>query len=199
MKSSKAKELDFNYFNERFAVAIPPDDYLGEWSGLVRKTEIRTGKYNHLLIPSGVMAGNVATDTSGRRCWRVGSDYVCYYVHRIVWLLSYGKIDSNLVIDHKNGNALDNSIDNLRIVEIVANQRNRKQDSRNSSGVTGVSWKIGAVSSSYYDNKGVRHIKYFSIRKLGILEAFASACSHREKMIKSIQENEYTDRHGIPE
>ena len=49
-----------------------------------------------------------------------------YKSHRLCWILHYGHIDDNLVIDHIDGNVLNNKISNLRLVTVAENNRNTK-------------------------------------------------------------------------
>ncbi|WP_432804850.1 HNH endonuclease signature motif containing protein [Escherichia coli] len=44
-----------------------------------------------------------------------------YAAHRIIWEMFYGEIPSGMQIDHKDGNGLNNSIDNLRLVSLGEN------------------------------------------------------------------------------
>lgn len=48
--------------------------------------------------------------------------------------------DQNIVLDHINGNCVDNRIDNLREASCSQNQMNQKLHSNNTSGHRGVSW-----------------------------------------------------------
>lgn len=48
------------------------------------------------------------------------------YAHRAAWMHANGDIPDGLVIDHLNGNGLDNRLCNLRAVTKTANQRNRR-------------------------------------------------------------------------
>ena len=59
--------------------------------------------------------------------------------HRIAWFMHYGEWPKDQ-IDHINGDATDNRIENLRDVSNQENQRNKSRQSRNTSGVTGVHW-----------------------------------------------------------
>lgn len=63
-----------------------------------------------------------------------------YMTHRLAWLYVYGKFPSG-EIDHINHNRADNRIVNLRDIPRVANQRNQKLHTNNTSGVVGVCWK----------------------------------------------------------
>ena len=60
-----------------------------------------------------------------------------YKAHRLAWLYHYGNFPKQY-IDHINHNKIDNSIKNLRDVELSANQRNRKLSKNNTSGINGV-------------------------------------------------------------
>jgi hypothetical protein len=60
--------------------------------------------------------------------------------HRIAWLLHYGEWPL-LNIDHRDGNGLNNRIANLREATVQQNGMNLKMSSKNTSGVTGVSFK----------------------------------------------------------
>jgi hypothetical protein len=60
-----------------------------------------------------------------------------YRAHRVAWALYHKEWPSDQ-IDHINGNALDNRIENLRVVTRFDNNKNRKKPSNNTSGFMGV-------------------------------------------------------------
>jgi len=62
-----------------------------------------------------------------------------YYSHRLAWIYVYGALDIN-IIDHANGDKLDNRISNLRNTTLSQNQRNKKMSKNNTSGFTGVTF-----------------------------------------------------------
>lgn len=59
--------------------------------------------------------------------------------HRAAWALHFGAWPRG-VIDHINGDRIDNRIANLRDTDHVGNGRNAKRSTANTSGHTGVSW-----------------------------------------------------------
>lgn len=88
-----------------------------------------------------------------------------------------------LVVDHINIRPWDNRIDNLRIVTRKINNQNKSISSANTTGVTGVR-KANIGNREYYetsivDNNDITHKKYFSITKLGDIEAKRLACNQR--------------------
>lgn len=65
--------------------------------------------------------------------------------HRLVWFAFHGRFDENThVIDHRNGDRLDNRVDNLRLLSKRDNFRERQNlNSNNTSGVRGVYFETG--------------------------------------------------------
>jgi hypothetical protein len=84
---------------------------------------------------AGKAAGRIASTgyrtvtVNGRSC----------LAHRIVWLLATGHYPVG-EIDHINGDPADNRLANLRDVSSLQNQRNRRLNANNRSGVSGVRW-----------------------------------------------------------
>lgn len=67
-----------------------------------------------------------------------------YLAHRLAWLYVYG-VWPNMV-DHINGNRLDNRQCNLRICTAAENNRNARIGNTNTSGLKGVHWdKAGQI------------------------------------------------------
>jgi hypothetical protein len=87
-----------------------------------------------------------------------------YRVHRMIWILHYGSIPKDYIIDHINQIKIDNRIENLRLVTNSENQMNRSKQKNNKSGYKGVYLDRGRYRSliqyhgnrihiGYYDNK----------------------------------------------
>ena len=58
----------------------------------------------------------------------IGIDKVSYYSHRLAWRYVTGEDPGELQIDHKDGDRLNNSFNNLRVVTNQSNQHNRQRD-----------------------------------------------------------------------
>ena len=107
---------------------------------------------------------------------------------------------------------IDNSLGyvrgNIRWATDTQQARNKGKMKNNKSGFTGVHWeeKIhpdGVKSTTYavaqyHDLCGKIRKKSFSVKKLGLLEAFAAACAYRDKMIAELNEQGagYSPNHG---
>jgi predicted transcriptional regulator len=91
--------------------------------------------------PVGAMAGKQSLSGPGQNKYRVvqiGGERI--KAHRLVWFLFHGEWPRK-VLDHVNGNTLDNRIENLRDVTSQQNSWNIHRAMRNSrSGVLGVDW-----------------------------------------------------------
>lgn len=81
-----------------------------------------------------------------------------HQAHRIAWAIYYGKWPCGL-IDHINGNKIDNRINNLRDVDTQENSKNTKRPTNNTSGHLGVSWSKSR--SKWYANIKVNGFNIF--------------------------------------
>lgn len=98
--------------------------------------------------------------------------------HRVVYLLSHGSIDSDLVVDHIDGDRLNNSIDNLRLVEKSKNNFNKAKKDSNS-----IDYRNGAYIV-YWRVNGRKTSKSFSTKKHP--NALHLAIEFRDKIHESI-------------
>lgn len=63
-----------------------------------------------------------------------------YKSHRLAWLYVTGSFPTG-VIDHADGNGLNNAFNNLSDVEQIKNCQNSRISIRNKSGFTGIRWR----------------------------------------------------------
>jgi hypothetical protein len=155
-------------------------------------------------IKAGDVAGGVwSNKKTGRQYFQVRYKNDKWYIHRVLWIMRNGEIDANLEIDHIDGNALNNSVENLRLVSNAVNSRNCKQRNDNSSGATGVHFWTNKSGTTYAiaqwcNLSGERESKPFSCKKLGEDLAFQRACEYRQKMIVELNTTgaDYSERHG---
>ena len=168
-------------------------------SGLVR---IKTTQGTAISQKS---AGTKVLNKSGEPTgWQLRFKNTLYFVHRIVWVLSRGSINNDLVVDHLDGNPLNNSINNLSLKTQKNNLRNSRKNKNNKTGVTGVTMRITRDGYRYYvaewyDIDGSYRRKHFSVLKLGEETAKSLAITHRNEQIQRLisEGADYTERHGI--
>lgn len=87
---------------------------------------------------AGDVAGHAHTTNSGNTYRVISIEGYGYTAHRLVWMYMTGEWPR--VIDHIDGNGLNNQWVNLRSVEQKENARNSRRSSSNKSGYTGVDW-----------------------------------------------------------
>ena len=132
--------------------------------------------------------------------WSIKPDGSRFYAHRYVDLPNGGRtsitmhrfiLESELkpedVVDHINGDGLDNRRSNLRIVDKAVNARNRKIFSTNTSGYTGVTRGYQKDKDAYYwqakiEVNGKCYKKIFYERKYGADIAKTYAINARKLM-----------------
>ena len=80
--------------------------------------------------------GKVAGSINKSGYWRILLHGKTYRAHRLAWLYMYGRLPE--ILDHIDGDKLNNRIANLREVTPIENARNLSKTKRNTSGVLGV-------------------------------------------------------------
>jgi len=129
-----------------------------------------TGDLTWKVGRKGVRVGRPIQRDNGSGYRRVCVDKRVYLVHRIVWLITYGRWP-NGIVDHINGVPADNRIDNLRECTQSQNMRNIPANKRNTSGKKGVSW-------STRERKWIAQIRYGGKkRRLGAYTTIEAAHS----------------------
>lgn len=98
-----------------------------------------------------------------------------YLRSRLIYIYHNGNIDKKSQIDHLNGNTLDDTIKNLRLVNNVLNSYNTKKYKNNTSGKNGV----------YYNRKTKKWYAQARICNKNIMlyygESYTQAVLEREK------------------
>ena len=167
-------------------------------TGLSWKVERRVGRgKGYIKIkpndPAGVFDGSY---------YVVILHKVKYKVHRIIYQLCYGDLTDDFVIDHIDGDKLNNKISNLRKCNQAINSRNRKMPNNNTSGFVGVHFSVKRnityAVSTWYDLANNKCTKSFSSRDLGLLECFSYAVKYRELKINELNQQNacYSTSHG---
>jgi len=122
--------------------------------------------------------GNAAGCVNGRGYLQTSIHQKTYFVHRLIWLLHYKKMP--FMIDHINGDRLDNRIENLREVTSSENSQNRSIGSNNTSGIKGVSWF--AQSCKWKATIMVNGVHNYLGLYVDIRDAETAVCAYREKI-----------------
>jgi hypothetical protein len=69
----------------------------------------------------------------------INIDKKCIAAHRLIWVMQHGAFPE--LIDHIDGDRLNNRIENLRLADRFGNAQNKRMHKNNTSGVKGVYWK----------------------------------------------------------
>lgn len=155
---------------------------------------------------NGYKKGSVAGSVSKPIRWVVGINKSTYMVHRVIWcLLNDNYVDPLLVVDHLDGNPLNNAVTNLTLKTVRGNSENRSMSVNNSTGYTGVRFRIRqdkngerAYFIAMWKPKAQKQKnKAFSVNKLGYDQAKALAIAYRSEQINLLNAAgaSYTERH----
>lgn len=104
---AKTKELDWKLLDGYFKYDENSKSFLS------RKVSVRGNR-------------DTCGSLDGSGYYQIGFNYQKYRVHRIIWSIYYKvNLDKSLVIDHIDGNSLNNKISNLRAVSHSDNSKNK--------------------------------------------------------------------------
>lgn len=140
---------------------------------------------------SGKVAGYTSTCSDNLKYIHIGIFGKKYLAHRLAWFYVTGTWPKG-IIDHKDGNGLNNSFENLREVDSTLNGRNCALSKNNTSGVNGVYWD---KRSSRWIAEGCYYTEDGKIKKKHI-GSFSDIQKAKEAREKWQTEQGFTDRHG---
>ena len=164
----------------------------------------RGRNYTILVKTTGDIAGtNPLKTNKQRRGWSVGLDGLSYSVNRIIWVMLYGYLSPEMVIDHLDGNPFNNVHSNLKLKTPRANFQNKKMYNNNTSGYVGVQLRtrggLGIWQAEWYDLEKIRHFSRYHVKDHGYEFAKLCAIHKRKSMLESLnlEGMSYTERHGV--
>lgn len=145
-----------------------------------------------------IQEGAVAGSKHSAGYYEVRINTELYLVHRVVWVIHGNTLDSNMVIDHIDGDRKNNKISNLRQISNLHNSHNSSVKSNNKTGYVGVSFSKSRnryVACCQIDHKCYKN--QFSCNVHGTEVALQMAIKWRADMLKMLNENgaAYTERH----
>ena len=160
-------------------------------SCLTWDTTIRVG-FN--LNRASVVPGQYVTSVNcATGYYQVRFKRVSYRAHRVVFALVNGTCPDGL-IDHIDGNKLNNQIDNLRVVDTSLSNKNRLHKNNTGLPFTHFSQKQNRFQVQFTIN-GVRTCKTFNISEYGSKEiAFIAAKSFLLESCDKLKLSDYSDR-----
>ena len=148
-------------------------DYLKSILHYCPDTGVFTWIVNKGPVKAGRIASCILTDGKGIRYLSVMINGKTYLQHRLAWLYCFGYMPAEMV-DHINGDTVDNRICNLREASNSKNCKNQKRRTNNKSGITVVYWV--KVCGKW----GARINKDYKSIYLGVFNSFEDAVAVRK-------------------
>lgn len=91
-------------------------------------------------VKKGAVVGAIDVKQDGRKYLRTALLGTKLYVHRIICVMNYGPLPVEVLVDHEDGDGLNNRLYNLFLTDAIGNGQNTKMHSNNTSGTCGVCW-----------------------------------------------------------
>lgn len=131
-----------------------------------------------------VKAGDRVAKTKRERA-RVNYTENIYVVARIIFAMHHGYYPQ--VVDHINGNQLDDRIENLRAADMTTNAQNRKCNTQNTSGAKNVGFKTSRNRwrVSVRKNDGTRFDRLFKNFDIACTIAELARCKYHGEFARA--------------
>ena len=173
-KSNKVKRVSYNYIKEIVDYDETSPTFL---------------RYRVPRANGAIKAGSVAGSFDSEGYGQIYMKDRLYKIHRLIYCLcSKEDLDSNLIIDHIDGNKSNNNIINLRLTTISENARNVRWEisKPSNTGERGISFR-GDSYRVLWMQDGKQKERSFSFKRSGRTkeEAFVEAISFRNSLIES--------------
>ena len=130
---------------------------------------ISVSKYHNEKI--GLRAGTISS-SKGKDYEVIRINGKGYRSHRLAWLYCYGV--NPAMIDHINGNSVDNKIENLREVTSMQNNQNHCKQTKNNGIPVGVSKSENGYRARITANGVVHYLGVFNSMEL-------ASCAYEDK------------------
>jgi len=122
-----------------FIKSIPPKEVLEKLFYYDPKTGKLYWKISRGNRKAGTEAGHICTYPNGRQYRKIRIQGKFYSAHRLIYHMMNGySLRQDQQIDHKNGDGLDNRLDNLRVCTNQQNSQNRCVPKNSKTGHKGV-------------------------------------------------------------
>ena len=147
---------------------------------------------NSRTARAGDAAGKIVAAKSGNKYWKITWKGRRYYAHRIVYELCSGrKLKRGEIIDHIDGNGLNNKFNNIRVTDKKGNARNMTvgRSIRFNGLPFGVCWHAEgrSIRARITTDNAKRISKSFSVMSWGGLEMVINAAvAWRSFMIEEL-------------
>lgn len=121
------KEITQEYLKSIF-------DYCHESGNLIYRVKVSK------KINLNQVAGTIQKSSAGKPYLHIIIDGYRYRAHHLVWLYVYGQFPS-MIIDHIDGNGLNNKLSNLEEKSESENHKNKRLFKTNKTGISGVHFR----------------------------------------------------------
>ena len=156
-KNKENKNKYYYYQNRYYIVSLPNE----KWIIMSTNNQTRELLTNHILRNSEGYAQTDINDSTKK-------------LHQLLLVCP-----DNMMVDHVKRNKFDNRLENLRIVTVRDNNRNKSKPNTNISGFVGVCKEGNNWVAFINDDQGKKRRKSFSCKKYGENESLEMAKNQR--------------------